>query len=51
MVRHERRAQANVIEEVLDRLGVMREEMLILERKIEQIKPDSEEIIPKGREA
>jgi hypothetical protein len=48
MVKQQRRLRADVIEEVLGQIGVMREEMLILERKLERIKSDyREEKIPK----
>jgi len=47
MVKQERRPQADVIEDILEHLSVMREEILILERKLERIKSDSKEKILK----
>jgi hypothetical protein len=48
MVKQEQTQRADVIEDVLGQIGVMREEMLILERKLERIKSDySQEKIPK----
>ena len=37
MAKQERSPQAHVIEEILDRICVMREEMLIIERRLERI--------------
>src|SRR5882762_8261939 len=44
--KQERRPQAEVIDEILDRLGVVREEMLTIERTLERIKSDNEEKLP-----
>ena len=43
MAKQERSPQAHVIEEILDRICVMREEMLIIERRLERIKSDDNE--------
>jgi hypothetical protein len=43
MAKQERRPQADVIDEILDRISVMREEMLTIERTLERIKSDNEE--------
>jgi hypothetical protein len=48
MAKQESRLRADVIEDILGQIGVMREEMLILERKLERIKSDyREEKLPK----
>jgi hypothetical protein len=43
MAKQERSPQAHVIEEILDRICVMREEILIIERRLERIKSDGNE--------
>jgi hypothetical protein len=43
MAKQERRPLADVIEEVLDQIGVMREELLTIECKLERIKSDDNE--------
>jgi hypothetical protein len=47
MVTRERSPQADVIEEILDRICVVREEMLRIQRKLERVKSDdSKEKLP-----
>src|SRR6266852_1191622 len=43
MAKQERSPQADVIEEILDRICVMREEMLTIQRRLERIKADDDE--------